>query len=254
MGITVDQIDEKIYWIDDHPGYTFSISRSNFNGSDRELILEDEHQYPHSITINQDFIYWTDQQSHSVWKLNKNGKGKKDHIFHSPVVDIPNSIVSWSEQRLRLGSSCRPNLMPIFPDAPPAPRPFVLHCENGGNWNGSICVCPSEFKGLQCEFNVCKDFCMYSGKCNIDKDGMPWCQCQPGFVGTHCERDQCFDLCLHGGRCVLRPQPQCDCPEGFKGTRCEININNLDKIEKICRFTCSLPQMYSSQIIVQECK
>jgi hypothetical protein len=121
-------------------------------------------------------------------------------------------------------------------------------CVNGGKCNvlypeqGSLCDCPSGFKGIHCEFEEitvpdCNLDCQNLGVCALgspritfisqdlehlyrpdtkDQESM-YCLCPESFAGRLCdiEIEQCgTDRCYHGGTCV-KTYHEGECPAVF---------------------------------------
>ncbi|XP_045516085.1 cubilin-like [Pieris brassicae] len=88
-------------------------------------------------------------------------------------------------------------------------------CENGGTClnlvNGYYCLCPSNWKGVNCDedVNECRNYagtdlgCQNGATC-INRPGSYECICKPGWFGLHCTRKErnCtgndFEICGHG--------------------------------------------------------
>ncbi|XP_047504836.1 cubilin-like [Pieris napi] len=88
-------------------------------------------------------------------------------------------------------------------------------CENGGTClnlvNGYYCLCPSNWKGVNCDedVNECRNYagtdlgCQNGATC-INRPGSYDCICKPGWFGLHCTRKErnCtgndFEICGHG--------------------------------------------------------
>lgn len=69
-GLTIDYIDQKIYWID---AKLHKIGTANMDGSDSKFVLVDpsEISRPFSISVFEDSLYWTDWNTNSIRKVNK---------------------------------------------------------------------------------------------------------------------------------------------------------------------------------------
>lgn len=69
-GLTLDLVLNRIYWVDAKLNI---ISSSNFDGSDRRVILYSSEylRHPFSITTFEDYVYWTDWDKAAVFKANK---------------------------------------------------------------------------------------------------------------------------------------------------------------------------------------
>lgn len=69
-GLTLDMVLNRIYWVDAKLNI---ISSCNFDGSDRRVILYSAEflRHPFSITVFEDYVYWTDWDKAAVFKANK---------------------------------------------------------------------------------------------------------------------------------------------------------------------------------------
>ncbi|XP_076462276.1 low-density lipoprotein receptor-like [Babylonia areolata] len=93
-GLTIDYVDDRLYWID---AKTHVISSSDLDGNNRRQILRGHQHLGHSfaITVFEDYLYWSDWPSESICRYNKFQKGQVEtiaqgldspmdiHIFHS---------------------------------------------------------------------------------------------------------------------------------------------------------------------------
>ncbi|XP_041357308.1 very low-density lipoprotein receptor-like isoform X2 [Gigantopelta aegis] len=71
-GLTIDYVDQRLYWID---AKLHKISSINLNGGDMKVILRNHVHlnHPFAITVFEDYLYWTDWPSESVRKFTKFG-------------------------------------------------------------------------------------------------------------------------------------------------------------------------------------
>ena len=69
-GLTLDLVHKRIFWVDAKMN---SISSSNYDGSDRRLVLQSPEAltHPFSITTFEDYVYWTDWANETIFKANK---------------------------------------------------------------------------------------------------------------------------------------------------------------------------------------
>lgn len=70
IGLTLDFTTDQIYWCDSE---VMSISSCKFDGSDYRLILKSSElaSRPYSLSVFEDFVYWTDGKNGTIWKANK---------------------------------------------------------------------------------------------------------------------------------------------------------------------------------------
>jgi sugar lactone lactonase YvrE len=76
-GLAIDTAEKRIYWCD---AKLDRIESSNYNGSDRRVVLDDVLPHPFGLTLLGDFIYWTDWHEHVVQradKVRKHSRGNK---------------------------------------------------------------------------------------------------------------------------------------------------------------------------------
>ena len=84
-GITIDYENQIIYWVD---AFLDILEYSNVDGTGRTLLKQDDPIFhPFSITLEKEFLYWTDWQNFTIFKM---------------VKDNPNvSIMSINQLRFR---------------------------------------------------------------------------------------------------------------------------------------------------------
>lgn len=86
-GLTLDFVLNRIYWVDAKLNI---ISSSNFDGSDRRVILSSLEflKHPFSITTFEDYVYWTDWGKAAVFKANKFNGGNVQALTATGMVCI----------------------------------------------------------------------------------------------------------------------------------------------------------------------
>lgn len=69
-GLTLDYAQKRIYYIDAHSD---SIHTTNYDGSDHHLVIRDQEtlSHPFSISLFENYVYWTDWRTNSVMRANK---------------------------------------------------------------------------------------------------------------------------------------------------------------------------------------
>ncbi|ESO82183.1 hypothetical protein LOTGIDRAFT_170220 [Lottia gigantea] len=81
VSITVDIINERIFWVDSHLDH---IETVNYHGLDRRTILSGGIQVPSalSLAVFEDYVYWTDATKKGVLKVNMYG-GDPEQIYET---------------------------------------------------------------------------------------------------------------------------------------------------------------------------
>lgn len=98
LGIVVDQQTKKLYWCDaEVGGYFYKIERSDLNGRNREVLIDDTHHEPVSITVTAEKIYWFDRLNKAIWSIPKDKiaiRHQPEHIKTFNLKNQPQSIIS----------------------------------------------------------------------------------------------------------------------------------------------------------------
>ncbi|CAK8674679.1 unnamed protein product [Clavelina lepadiformis] len=72
-GLTIDFAEDVMYWVDAQPGYE-RIERSYLDGTNREMVLR-SYDHPFAITVLDQFVYWSDWSTRSIYRANKQDGG-----------------------------------------------------------------------------------------------------------------------------------------------------------------------------------
>lgn len=128
-GITLDIPNKRIYFADSKLDY---IDFCNYDGSGRHQVLANSHYllHPHSLTIFEDTLYWTDRQLNRVTSTRKFRGGNQTVVSH--LVSHPLGI-----------HANHPVLQPVYPNPcqnnrcdqicllSPGPNDFTCKCRPG---------------------------------------------------------------------------------------------------------------------------
>lgn len=240
-GIVVDQDTNRLYWVVDQEGSHYSVESSNFDGTDRQLIVSGLNNVPLSLAVTKKSIYWTDIVHSSVWSISKANKENNEvPVKVQNYTSPPKGIVTRIGLLSRLGNNvnCKEQIK-LIKDRLLAPKHKdnltvdkeaqkhkLLFCMNNGEYNerSGTCICKVGYTGNRCEISDCHNYCVH-GTCEISAMGFPHCTCQEGFFGERCQSYKCTNYCLNGGHCSIRDGniPTCTCPETHSGVRCESN-------------------------------
>ncbi|KAH8408131.1 hypothetical protein KR222_009659, partial [Zaprionus bogoriensis] len=281
-GIVIDQLTDRLFWIDDKVGLSFAVESSNLDGSDRQLVVKANNQMPIQLAVTADTIYWTEELDKAVWSYPKPNyaavsSNTTTGVNETSAKPTPTKVASWSEdvhgivartgfyQHLQKDAHCANVVRKIkerlanntnlkITRSPIDERVKRLedeHCLNGGRFvsRNNFCICQTGFKGARCEIPECYNYCMH-GTCEID-DGFPKCYCQTGFYGDRCEYYKCNGHCLNNGHCALDQESgslSCKCLDMFVGTRCEHNLT------EICARDCQLLVEKPDMLVPAHCQ
>ena len=245
IGISVDYVTQRLYWVDMRQGIYYRIDRSDLNGRNRQIVFEGTHQKPVGVAVDVQFIYWTDVNNNALWVLKKDQIERPTkirefkekpmgvvtkHLGFSGTVDCANimeAITNYNESSTE-----------TFEEVVDVEESVPSLCLNRGKEVESGCECPRGFTGQQCEISLCYNYCV-EGACVPSGLGYPQCHCRFGFRGTRCEINSCEQFCLNGGTCKhVKGSPwgaNCTCPGNFTGTRCEIGKNMSDGCSEYCK-------------------
>ncbi|KAL8606483.1 hypothetical protein ACOMHN_037714 [Nucella lapillus] len=131
-GLTIDYVDDRLYWID---AKTHQIGSSDLDGNNRRMILRG-HQFlghPFAITVFEDYVYWSDWPSESIRRYNKFQKGKVETIAQG--LDTPMDVhILHPYRQIPYKNRCGSNNGGCQHFCLPNPDPannFTCVCKNG---------------------------------------------------------------------------------------------------------------------------
>lgn len=209
--VTFDSFARKIYWTDLRRGMLF-ISRADPDGGDRELLCKIRHHDAFSLALDEDWVYWSDWTSHSVWRTGKHGSCEPEMV-KSFKASKPHGIVAIPDTE----PSCRDVNMDPITSIAVTPESVTLHAQEVT----TIAYLDEEALSFSTDGN-CSNFCFH-GSCFFSEADSATCSCDEGWSGVRCETDPCHNLCLNDGECILLDgDPECLCQLGQLGDRCQV--------------------------------
>ena len=99
-GLTLDYDASKLFWADAKLSFIHS---SNFDGSDRRVVVEGNLPHPFALTLIDNTLFWTDWQTQSIHSCNKVSGGSQKDI-HKGIYS-PMDIHVYSTKRQPTGKS-----------------------------------------------------------------------------------------------------------------------------------------------------
>ena len=101
-GLTIDYANQRIYWVD---ASLDTIEYSNVDGSGRTLLdrMDDQVFHPFSITLEEEFIFWTDWNQLSIFTTHKDLPNDNIVNLYGDLVDSPHGIEAVTPDRQQEG-------------------------------------------------------------------------------------------------------------------------------------------------------
>ena len=80
-GLTLDYEDSKIYWADAKLNFIHSC---NFDGSDRQPVVQGSLPHPFALTLFEERLFWTDWHTRAIHSCHKR-TGENREVVHSDI-------------------------------------------------------------------------------------------------------------------------------------------------------------------------
>ncbi|XP_046461769.1 protein cueball-like [Daphnia pulex] len=87
----LDIMEQMIYWAEDLRNGFFLIERSYVNGSGREEFYRGFGHFIASLTVGEDYVYWSDYDRKKLWSLPKDGSSKNPvnlRTYRNPAMGV----------------------------------------------------------------------------------------------------------------------------------------------------------------------
>ncbi|XP_051883463.1 low-density lipoprotein receptor-related protein 2a [Pristis pectinata] len=129
-GLTMDSEHQKLYWAD---ASLRKIERSSLTGTDREVIVSTA-IYPFAVTIYDEYLYWTDWNTRSIYRVNKYD-GSDQTVMIQNLPDRPMDIHVMSDKKQQQCSNpCDQFNGGCSHICTPGPHGPECQCPAHGNW------------------------------------------------------------------------------------------------------------------------
>ncbi|XP_064102114.1 low-density lipoprotein receptor-related protein 2-like [Macrobrachium nipponense] len=109
-GLTLDIPTKRIYFADSKLDY---IDFCNYDGTGRQQVLSQSHYllHPHSLSIFEDYVYWTDRQLNrvlSVHKYHGNNESVVSHLVSQPLsIHVHHRVLQPIEENPCISNPCQ---------------------------------------------------------------------------------------------------------------------------------------------------
>ncbi|XP_039250698.2 uncharacterized protein LOC120328317 [Styela clava] len=149
-GIAVDHQEKQLYWVDAHRD---KIYVSDHDGKNKRVFKSFRSVHMFGITVDKDYVYWTDWNDHSVMRVKKASPQDKGEPFgpkiFSKLCDIHNFIETRSINDMeKLHHPCRVNNGNCTGLCLPVPKsPSDSSNESSNVKVTRVCVCGTQHNG-----------------------------------------------------------------------------------------------------------
>ncbi|GAB1600507.1 low-density lipoprotein receptor-related protein 2-like [Argonauta hians] len=217
-GLTIDYESEKMWWIDD---YYHAIEYADLDGNNRQTVTKTNVGYARSLTVFEDWLYWTDSSHFSVVKAHKY-TGNNRTILRN-MTHKPNTILVYHPLRQKqYDSPCSSN------------NGGCSHLCLSSPTKGYVCECP-DFFILDTDKKTCIANCStsqfrcgepYSRCISIFERCDKYADCPDGSDEFNCPDSQCMEkeFTCKNGNCTYK-SVLCngfdDCGDGSDEDICE---------------------------------
>ncbi|XP_051792178.1 low-density lipoprotein receptor-related protein 2 [Erpetoichthys calabaricus] len=245
-GLTLDYEDGLLYWADT---YLKTIERSSLTGANRQVIVGKAF-YPFAMTVYQQHIFWTDWDTRSIYRANKDDGSGLTVLLRS-IEYRPHDIhISTPSRQQKCGSACEQFNGGCSHVCVSGPSGAECQCPSEGRWylanNGKDCI---KDEGARCgegQFTCLTGQCISERwKCNGYKD----CADNSDELERVCAFHTCLpmDFTCDNGRCVpyaFRCDHFNDCGDYSDEVGCAFPTCNPST-----EFTCSNGRCISQQFV-----
>ncbi|KAJ8708097.1 hypothetical protein PYW08_010463 [Mythimna loreyi] len=260
--IAVDSCGGFIYWITND-----EIARIRFDGSEREVLLEEKIKERKSLAIDPQTqkMYWIDIIDYELFinVADMNGKNKKilcsvTHDLWANSLVVSKDSIYWKsdEKQAILQFPKNATLKPWTPwKSVRNPEPTQYASIHNINYYDSFQVVaahytikertqgltgceelknlisdePSSVSSQNCTDEKCVNFSVQKNCNNVTDEGQVLCSCEAGYSGDMCDVRTCDGYCLNNGICSLNKEnnPVCECTADYRGKRCNVTITTV---------------------------
>ncbi|GFS88438.1 putative vitellogenin receptor [Nephila pilipes] len=182
--LTVDQIQEMIYWSDIKLG---AVMCADFNGLKRRTVIARHMVAPLSMTMFEDYVYWSDRKTDRLIRCYKFG-GKNCTTVHQKIAKVEAMIIVHSTMQFQGTNRCaNSNCSHI---CLPNRANFTCTCDDRGLSNLSKCEISvaTKLHESDTQGKCPENYCFQNAPCVVD-NGLYICDCPAFFKGEKCEMD-----------------------------------------------------------------
>lgn len=230
--ITVDPLDRRLYWSDtDRDQYRIESVR--LDGSDRVLLVQGDSREPFSLSVDSEYVYWSDWTTRSVWRYSKSwtGSTRTPQLVHSFPHSKPHGITSLSVSQ----PTCGPTESYFnldFVSMTTSPPTVAQDSRTDASVTKVLTDAPvtkavtdAPAAEVQTDAPVAEGFKTNAAITTISSTAVSAKESSVTEVPVSkilVTVDSCHNFCLADGICHLESGvPVCECEEGRTGLRCE---------------------------------
>uniref|UniRef100_A0A9J8ABN9 Low density lipoprotein receptor-related protein 2a n=1 Tax=Cyprinus carpio carpio TaxID=630221 RepID=A0A9J8ABN9_CYPCA len=169
-GLTLDYEDQRLYWAD---ASLQKIERCSLTGANREVIVSAA-IYPFAMTVYGQHIYWTDWNTHSIYRANKHdGSDQRVMLQNLPSRPMDIHVLSNSKQQ-QCSSPCEQFNGGCSHICTPGPQGAECQCPSEGRWylaDSKHCIPDNGTRCQPGQFTCMNGRCIHAQwKCDNDDD------------------------------------------------------------------------------------
>ncbi|CAC5408349.1 LRP2 [Mytilus coruscus] len=180
-GLTIDDsMGDRIYWCDAKENIIESMRP---DGTDRVLVVGRGIFNPTSLDVFESNLYWASQQSGSIMKMDKFGRGINTTLQSGLLLPTTVRVFHTQRHNISVKNPCSDKCSHLCFLVPGGYR---CACPDGTRFQtGNKFLCDAAMEESRPLPSVCP--CNNGGSCIQDNSSEIVCHCPPGFLGPYCE-------------------------------------------------------------------
>ncbi|XP_076088432.1 low-density lipoprotein receptor-related protein 2-like [Mytilus galloprovincialis] len=180
-GLTIDDsMGDRIYWCDSKENIVESMRP---DGTDRVLVVGKGIVNPMSLDVFESNLYFASQQSGSIMKMDKFGRGINSTLQSGLLLPTTVRVFHTKRHNISVKNPCSDKCSHLCLLVPGGYR---CACPDGTRFQtGNKFLCDAAMEESRPLPSACP--CNNGGSCVQDNSSVIVCHCPPGFLGPYCE-------------------------------------------------------------------